>query len=446
MDIYKKSLLVLFLLVMFPIASHAEVSKVVFTTEPQTVKPGEISGTITIQLQNSAGSLDKAAETVDVEFLSSSVSGAFLSPSSENPVTKTISTGSANKNFRYRDSTNGTFTITINATGRTSGQIWSANQAITISNVLPASTTTTVSAEESSSTTSSSGNQESSSSSSGFSSSHYGAAVLSSLKNSPGFEVNAGRNRLGTAGSPLEFKVETNIDYTNNSIFVWNFGDGSEGVGEIVNHTYTYPGEYVLVLNVSGPKGKAVSRANVKIVNPEFVVTHVSKERIEITNNSKSEVSLFGRALVTKDQIFAFPKDTIMKPGQKISFGANVTGLTPSEQSEISLMIVGTEFKLQEIMIKVEEQRLDKIAQVRSQLSVLQQQLTALSSQQNIAKSTKVIKNPVIDEPVVKELVETEIDESQTASAIDAITVEESSGIIKNWLQTLKRFFFRTEQ
>src|SRR3989344_1044351 len=405
--IYRKFLLALFLLLMLPVISYAQVSKIVFTTEPQTVKPGEISGTITVQLQDSAGSSYKATETVDVEFLSSSASGEFLSPSSENAVTKIISTGSANKNFRYRDSTKGTFTLTVKATGRTSGEVWNANQIITISDSASASTTT----EESSTANSTSVNQ--SSSSSGLSSSHYGAVSLSSLKTLPGFEVSAGRDRLGVAGSPLEFEVETNLEYKNNSVFVWNFGDGSEGVGDVVSHTYLYPGEYALMLNVSGPKDKAVSRANVKIINPDFAITHASNERVEITNNTKNEASLFGRVLVAGGKIFVFPKDTIIKP--------------------------------QEIMAKIEEQRLEKIAQVNNQLSMLRQQLAVLSNQQKFAKSTEIATQSVAEEQVAEELVESENNESQTASVIDAVTPEESSGIIDRWFQTLKHFFFRTQ-
>ena len=440
-----KSFLVLFLLLILPVVSHAQVAKIVFTTEPQTVKPTEISGIITIQLQDSAGSSYKATETVDVEFLSSSVSGEFLSPSSENVVTKTISTGSANKNFRYRDSTNGTFTITIKATGRTSGEIWNANQVITISDSVSTSTSTTTATktEETITTNSSSSNQASSSS--GSSSAHYSAAPLSSLKIVPGFEVSAGRDRLGTVGSPLEFKVETNIEYTNNSIFVWNFGDGREGGGEVVSHTYMYPGEYVLMLNVAGPRGKAVSRVNIKIVSSELAITDVSRERIEISNNSKSEASLFGRALVTKDKVFTFPRDTIIKAGQKISFGSDVTGLTSVEQSGVSLMIVGTEIKPYEIMAKVEEQRLDNIASVQGQISILQKQLANISNQQNFAKSTSIVADPAIDGTNIEELTELENNKFQTASVVDSITLEKNSGIIKNWFQTLKRFFFRTQ-
>src|SRR3989339_266732 len=377
--IYRKFLLIPLFLLTLPIVSYAQVSKIVFTTEPQTVKPGEISGTITVQLQDSAGSSYKATETVDVEFLSYSAS---------------------------------------------------------------ASTTTETTTEESSTANSTSVNQ--SSSSSGLSSSHYGAVSLSSLKTLPGFEVSAGRDRLGVAGSPLEFEVETNLEYKNNSVFVWNFGDGSEGVGDVVSHTYLYPGEYALMLNVSGPKDKAVSRANVKIINPNFAITHASNERVEITNNAKNEASLFGRVLVAGGKIFAFPKDTIIKSGQKISFGANVTGLNLLEQSGVVLWIVGTELKPQEIMAKIEEQRLEKIAQVNNQLSTLRQQLAILSNQQSVAKA-RVFSNSTIEKSTTEEFVETENNESQTASVIDAVTPEESSGIIDRWFQTLKHFFFRTQ-
>ncbi len=434
MGIYRKYFFVI-LLALLPAISHAQVSKIVFTTEPQTIKPGEVSGAITIQLQDSTGNSSKATETVDVEFSSASASGEFLSPSSDNTVTKTISTGSANKNFRYRDSTNGTFVMTVKATGRVSGDIWDANQVITISDSAATATTT----EEIAAASPSSANQGSSSS--GSASAHYSAASLSSLKILPGFEVSAGRDRLGTVGSPLEFKAETNIEYTNNSIFVWNFGDGSEGGGEVTSHTYLYPGDYVLVLNVFGPRGKAVSRANIRIADPGLAITQISKERVEIANHSRTEASLFGRALVTGDKIFAFPRDTIMKAGQKISFGANVTGLDTSSQSSVSLVVVGTEVRPQEVLARIEEQRLEQIAHIQSQLTVLQEQLAGISNHQNSANATMT----TVASPIIGELVEPENNESQTALVIGAMIPETSSNTIGSWLQTLKRFFFRTQ-
>jgi len=300
-------------------------------------------------------------------------------------------------------------------------------------------TTTAATTEETTATSPSSSNQGSSSS--GSSSAHYSAAPLSSLKILPGFEVSAGRDRLGTVGSPLEFKVETNIEYTKNSIFVWNFGDGREGGGEVVSHTYMYPGEYVLVLNVAGPRGKAVSRVNIKIVSPELAIANVSRERIEIANHSKSEASLFGRALVTRDKVFAFPRDTIIKAGQKISFDGHITGLNPFGPTDVSLLVVGTEIKLQEVLAKIEEQRLGQVTRIQSQLSILREQLAGISNQQNSANATTA----AVASSIIEELVEPENNESQTALVISAVIPETSSNTIGGWLQTLKRFFFRTQ-
>ncbi|PIP55615.1 MAG: hypothetical protein COX06_02290, partial [Candidatus Zambryskibacteria bacterium CG22_combo_CG10-13_8_21_14_all_42_17] len=101
------------------------------------IESGEISGTITIQLQDENGNSQQTLETIDIEFLSTSALGEFLSPSSENSVTKTMASGTANKNFRYRDSAEGEFTLTVNATGRDSGDMWSVSQIITVETSVP---------------------------------------------------------------------------------------------------------------------------------------------------------------------------------------------------------------------------------------------------------------------------------------------------------------------
>jgi triacylglycerol esterase/lipase EstA (alpha/beta hydrolase family) len=128
----KFSLIIACAFLLWPASVGAQVAQIVFTTSPKTVDQGEISSTISVQLQNASGVMEQTSETVDVEFLSTSSTGEFLSPSSDNPVTKTISTGSANKNFRYRDSQAGVFTITVNAKGRISGNTWSVSQEVTV--------------------------------------------------------------------------------------------------------------------------------------------------------------------------------------------------------------------------------------------------------------------------------------------------------------------------
>ena len=266
-------------------------------------------------------------------------------------------------------------------------------------------------------------------------STHYSAAPLTNIETDTKFEIGAGRPRMSTVGTPIEFNANTNASYTKNLDFKWSFGDGTTGAGQILTHNYPYPGEYVVVLNATSPDGIAVSRTDVSIVPVDLSIAVVELSRIEVMNNSSREVNLYGRALMAGSKVFTFPQDTIIKAGQKISFGANVTGLDFSEQPSVSLVVVGTEVKPQQIMAQIEEQRLEQIAQIHGKILILQQQLTARSREQSIAQSTGA---------TVEKLVEPENSESQTATVISAVSnsSDDSKG---NWFQVLKRFFLRTQ-
>lgn len=306
------------------------------------------------------------------------------------------------------------------------------------------STTSPSTATEENATAGASSSQGSSSSAS---SAHYGATSVSTLEVTPSFEVNAGRDRLGTVASPLEFKAETNIDYTRNSIFVWNFGDGSEGVGEVVSHTYMYPGEYALVLNVSGQKSKAVSRVNVKIIDPKLAISYASAERIEIVNNSKNEANLFGRALVVRDKVFTFPKDTIIKAGQKISFGANATGLYPKTSHDVMILILGENNGSTNIAARIEKQKLEQIISISTELAGLQNKLTELTGGEKVAPAPTFTESEIgaptenveVENEGEKEMV-AEVHETQTALVLDATTGVKSSRI-RDWFTVIKKFF-----
>ncbi|OHA89818.1 MAG: hypothetical protein A3C70_01000 [Candidatus Zambryskibacteria bacterium RIFCSPHIGHO2_02_FULL_43_14] len=443
---YKESFLfVLSLLVLLPVITHAQVSKIVFTTESQIIKPGELSGPITIQTQDSFGNLYQTPETIDLEFTSTSATAEFLG-STGNPVTKTMNTNTANRTFYYRDSMEGNSTITINATGRTSGNIWGANQTITISNSVSTSTSTTTNQTTTTTSTPSPTNNSPSTTSG-----HYSATPVTYLDPSVKFEAGAGRNRLSTVGVPIEFKADTTSEHTKNSSFKWSFGDGSMTNGPLVTHSYAYPGEYVVVLSVTALDGKgAVSRTNVKIVAAELFVSQASLDRIEITNNSREEVNLYGRALTSGGKIFLFPQDTIVAAKQKISFSTAVTGLKPTHPTDVYLVVVGASPSNINIAAKIEEERLAQIALVQSQIYELQQELVVVTEQEEdvrLSTTTEIIES---EEPKVEEINKVEEKnpaelqlESQTALVTNAIS-ETKSGIMSSWLNILKRFFFRT--
>ncbi len=432
MDIYRKYFLILLFLLFLPLFVNAQVSKIVFTTEPQTIKINELSGSITIQTQDSSGNSYKTPETIDLEFISTSSTGEFLG-STGNPATKTMSTNTSNRTFYYRDSSFGSFTLTVNAKGRTSSTVWNATQTITMSNSVSTTTATTTSNITSTPfTTTSSGATLNTSTMT--ISTHYSAAPLTNIETDIKFEIGAGRPRMSIVGAPIEFNANTNAGYTKNIDFKWSFGDGTTGVGQILTHTYVYPGEYVAVLNATSPDGMAVSRTNVSVIPADLSLVAIEPSRIEIINKSSREVNLYGRALIAQGKIFAFPKDTIIKAGQKISFGANTTGLNLSGQPNVSLVVVGTEIRPQEVMAKMEEEKKKEIGRISAELSILRSELAKLETQE---RSINVAKVETVNKEEKEEI-------SQTALVIESVNNIKLPKKI-SWLETLKHFLFRTQ-
>ncbi len=258
-------------------------------------------------------------------------------------------------------------------------------------------------------------------------SSHYSAVPESGSKPLAKLEASAGRDRTGTVGSPLEFKAEVSVAYNRNASFRWNFGDGSEGAGEVLGHTYEYPGEYLVVLNAMLPEGQAVSRVNVKIEEPKLVITLATPERIELKNNSKYETSLFGRVLAVGSHAFAFPQDTIIKAGQSVSFSSKITGLNPNGVNEVGIVVVGST-EQSKLAAKIEEKKSEKIAYLQNQIALLQKQMATIS----IPKPDLAVEPPS-EEVNIEEPTSVEEINSQAATVKDG------------WFAMIKRFFLRTK-
>ncbi len=98
-----------------------------FTTAPQTIDPNIFSSILTVQTQNIDGVSESTSETTRVVLSSSSDTGEFYNANASTktcttllsePFTITISSGSSNKSFCYKDSTSGTHTINISVVGK----------------------------------------------------------------------------------------------------------------------------------------------------------------------------------------------------------------------------------------------------------------------------------------------------------------------------------------
>lgn len=416
-----KKLQVLLTLLAFSLPFQAQaVTKVVFTTEPQTIKPGEPSGTISIQLQDDSGVSTPATETMDLEFASTSSSGSFISPSSTSAVTKTISTGSANKNFRYQDSNQGNFTLSLIIKGRNSGETFSTSQVITVSNTAEENqvTSTTTTEELAPITTTSSAKT---------SSVHYSATPLSTISREP-IKLSAGRDHFGVVGNPIEFEVDSNIEYTGHTSFVWNFGDGSIDEGERVVHIYQVPGQYQVILNanVQG-RGTAVSRSQVFIDRSSFEIVYASGDYISIKNNSNREASLYGYALWSQGNYFIFPQDTIVSSGGEVGFSSKVTNLYPGNSDDVALLLIGAAER-NHFKEAVELARKNKINEIVHSIEELR------SSLNNIRSTDLVVDANAVETP--------NIDASDSLDRFVPTQVVASPPKNYSWLNSFKRFIF----
>lgn len=68
--------------------------------------------------------------------------------------------------------------------------------------------------------------------------------------------ADAGGPYRGAVGEPVQFSAEGTVDLDDNLLdFRWDFGDGSSGQGEQVEHVYKDPGDYAVTLEVSDRDG-----------------------------------------------------------------------------------------------------------------------------------------------------------------------------------------------
>lgn len=120
------------------LADSALITQVAFTSAPQTLDANTASAVLTTQTRSAGGVSEQVSSATVLQYTSTSATGEFSNANSSNcsgsfssgSFTLTMATGSAKKNFCYRDSSSGTHTLTVSA----QGQSWTAaTQTIVIS-------------------------------------------------------------------------------------------------------------------------------------------------------------------------------------------------------------------------------------------------------------------------------------------------------------------------
>ncbi len=163
-------------------------------------------------------------------------------------------------------------------------------------------------------------------------SAHSGTENLSDYNQKTAFEISAGRERMASVGSPIEFNAKYTLMQNNQCLpnFKWSFGDGFLAVGKNITHVYKYPGDYQIILNGTCGDYNSISRTTVKVISPNVSISNLSNGDIEIFNNGKTEINI-GDWKITptskvgaptgaseKQKDFIFPEDTIISAGKGI--------------------------------------------------------------------------------------------------------------------------------
>lgn len=287
-------------------------AKFVFTTDPQTIEPNELSGAITIQSQNESGEKINTTETIDLEFSSTSLTGEFLN-SSGNPVSAVMAKNTANRTFYYRDSSPGTYTLNVGATGRESGQSWQVSQQIIVSGAGSEHPTL----EESQPESIAEPQSQPASSSAG---SEFRAKIIGGDKVAiVGAQVNFEGALFGIEGRPIE-----------TADFLWAFGDASYARGRLSNHVYNYPGKYIVYLNAAISGISVSDSIIVNVIPNEVKISEVKPGKngwVEIFNESDFQTELAHWAISNGKEAFYFPKNTFIDAKTYLVIPNKVSGI-----------------------------------------------------------------------------------------------------------------------
>jgi hypothetical protein len=259
------------------------------------------------------------------------------------------------------------------------------------------------------------------------------------------FQISAGRDRLTSVGNNIVFQVDaTKLQNVSeqNIYYDWSFGDGATAQGKIVNHQYSFPGEYTVVVNGRASDKQAVSRILVRVISPDIVISKVSGG-LSITNKSKTEFNLEGWKINSNNKDFVFPKDTIIMSGKTIVFDDKITGIyfeNISLQNPLGKILATINF----IATTTAINKVDiNIVSIQNQINEVKDKVVKISAdyKSNSGGGNKVIvpmaqrseAKKVISLEKVKE--ESEIKSDQVANIVEVFNAPEkrSLGGILSW-------------
>jgi hypothetical protein len=330
----------------------ADVSKINFISDVQTIPVDQVSSPIIIQIQDQFGNEQKATETVYLNF-SSSLNGEFSSnkdtwkslntlPLDFSTSSVYIATNSANRTFYYKGLSEGVHQITVYAKSKSGKVFDSIVQNINVGGQSTSTATTTPNNGNSTSTDviTDTSTRTITKVITRYISLHSSEEDLSDYNESSLFKVSAGRERITYVGIPIIFKAKYDFPRglsCNPDNLFWSFGDGTSGKGEKVLHVYKNQGNYNVILNGSCADKESVSRTSVQVFSPNISISFLPNGDLEIKNNGDMEINIGEWMIIGTALNFIFPKDTLISSKKSIILSKDDSKIIPKENETILL-------------------------------------------------------------------------------------------------------------
>ncbi len=330
---------------LMPATAFAQVAQFAFTTAPQSIPPDTVSGTITLQAQDSGGASALIPQTACLRFDSASAQGQFSSSATNwNPISVlTMNKGTANKNFYYKDSAEGTHALSVRVASKPESESRScANWPIeewsiqwTVAQDMTIGSAQSSSGASSSATTSDPATQTGTASAASGASGPVSSA--SGIPIEPQIFAYAGKDREVVAGADSVFEaraVNKGGEPIKPGRFLWTFGDGASAEGQTVMHHFAQPGRYAVVLDIA--EGLFVASHQVIVTAlPVPITLSVKGGNIMLTNTSGKNLDISYWSLRSGGRFFAFPKNTVLLARASVPFTSEVTHLSAAADAAL---------------------------------------------------------------------------------------------------------------
>lgn len=151
-----------------------------------------------------------------------------------------------------------------------------------------------------------------------------------------------------TIGDALKFSVDVlgvSKNKKNTYTYTWNFGDLTVGEGAKPDHTYAFPGDYIVVVEATSSRKLIQARHDITIT-PQRLSLSVTKDgNVAITNLSDGELILDGYTITGGTYTFVFPKNSFLKTKAHITLARLQFGSADTIQiSDVAGVILSSIF------------------------------------------------------------------------------------------------------